>query len=72
MSRSQNQTGRRQAAQHTPRRAKASTAAPAAAGRHAHYLHLASEQMRIGDHVQADNYRQHAEHYFRAAQMEGC
>jgi hypothetical protein len=35
--------------------------------RYDYYLALAHEQARAGDRVQAENYYQHAEHFFRAA-----
>jgi len=39
----------------------------ASSQRYDYYLALAREQARAGDRVQAENYYQHAEHFFRAA-----
>jgi hypothetical protein len=35
--------------------------------RHQHYLTLAHERASAGDRIEAENYYQHAEHYFRCA-----
>ncbi|MBY5402210.1 DUF4167 domain-containing protein (plasmid) [Rhizobium sp. WSM1274] len=35
--------------------------------RHEHYLALAREKALSGDRIEAENYYQHAEHYFRSA-----
>lgn len=32
---------------------------------HARYLELAGEALRLGDKIEAENFFQHAEHYFR-------
>jgi hypothetical protein len=35
--------------------------------RYEHYLALAQEKAAAGDRIEAENYYQHAEHYFRSA-----
>ncbi|RYC15318.1 DUF4167 domain-containing protein [Ciceribacter ferrooxidans] len=39
----------------------------AAMDRYEHYLALAQETARSGDRIEAENYYQHAEHYYRSA-----
>ncbi len=36
-----------------------------------HYLALALEKASAGDRIEAENYYQHAEHYFRSAAVHG-
>ncbi|WP_374591021.1 DUF4167 domain-containing protein [Ciceribacter sp. RN22] len=43
------------------------TSPKAAMDRYEHYLALAQETARSGDRIEAENYYQHAEHYFRSA-----
>lgn len=43
------------------------TSPKAALDRYEHYLALAQETARSGDRIEAENYYQHAEHYFRSA-----
>jgi len=35
--------------------------------RYEHYIALAREKAAAGDRIEAENYYQHAEHYFRSA-----